>query len=627
MSFDGRVVVGVEIDSEQLRRGLETIAALTKAGGKLALANMHGIGAAVAHVGAGIISMSRESVVAARIAMDGQVRQSGFAQVGVNMSLGVAAGVGAGMPAVAAAGQRVVHNVRTAMMQAARISSPSQVMRDIIGRNLSLGVAAGIADGESEAVRAARQLAQSILSASQEWINNEAFFGRLDTEGQLEAYRELQRVFAAGSAERLRIEREIHTLEQRRLAEVDRARADALAAERQRIGDEAHFGRLDIEGQLAAYRELRNQFAEGTEERRRIEREIHTLEQRRLAEIDRERADAFVEDRQYIADEVRFNQMSLTAQYNAWLDVLSRYGEGTREHEQALRQLREVILSIDNAIDSLNASYDTALARRTQQLVDSFGLFDAPREQGFVESGQIMANLQDQVRLLENWAGNLAELSARGVLDEQLLADLERLGPQSNAQVKALLRMSDEQLERYNALYLERLRIAEAQATEELRGMRESLDRQIEYLMVSSVAAAREAESIGAAMASGIGLGVEKSRDALRDVMLDVIDDIAEEVLDASGWTLLTGMMDKLANQMAMRRRDDWSLFENGEQFLRHTARAMVPTSYNALAAQSAQQPAIQANFTVEATGSTRRLVELLGLELRRVEQLNGGWY
>ena len=137
--------------------------------------------------------------------------------------------------------------------------------------------------------------------------------------------------------------------------------------------------------------------------------------------------------------------------------------------------------NLNKEIKQLNQEYRNAVDSRTSEIRDAFGLFDEFSADTDQTSDQLLNNLQSQVDGLKDWRDNLNTLEKRGIGDE-LLAELQDLGPQSAAQVKLLTQMTDDQLTKYVNLFRQKNRIARKQAVDELAPMRDDITDQIAEL-------------------------------------------------------------------------------------------------------------------------------------------------
>lgn len=92
--------------------------------------------------------------------------KAGFVSAGKNMAAGVASGIHAGTPFVAAAARSAVRAAVAAARSAAKIKSPSRVMKNEVGTYLPLGMAAGIKDNTDVVEKESRAMCASALTAS-----------------------------------------------------------------------------------------------------------------------------------------------------------------------------------------------------------------------------------------------------------------------------------------------------------------------------------------------------------------------------------------------------------------------------------------------------------------------------
>lgn len=97
--------------------------------------------------------------------------KAGFVSAGKNMAAGVASGIHAGTPFVAAAARSAVRAAVAAARSAAKIKSPSRVMKNEVGKYLPLGMAAGIKDNTDVVEKESRAMCASALTASADELN------------------------------------------------------------------------------------------------------------------------------------------------------------------------------------------------------------------------------------------------------------------------------------------------------------------------------------------------------------------------------------------------------------------------------------------------------------------------
>src|SRR5690625_6044818 len=74
-------------------------------------------------------------------------------------------------------------------------------------------------------------------------------------------------------------------------------------------------------------------------------------------------------------------------------------------------------------------------------------MFDTLSDEIEITASQMADNLEENQRIVSEWADNIAILAERGV-DDGLLDKLREAGPESAGHVNALVNASDEELER-----------------------------------------------------------------------------------------------------------------------------------------------------------------------------------
>lgn len=121
--------------------------------------------------------------------------------------------------------------------------------------------------------------------------------------------------------------------------------------------------------------------------------------------------------------------------------------------------------------------------RRVDEIANFAGLFEKvsiPK----VKASNLTKALQSQVNAIKTWRTNLQGLMKKGV-DEGLIQELQKMGPAAAGQVKALNSMSQSELNKYVALWREKMGLAKQQATSELAKLKQQTDAKIRELQNS----------------------------------------------------------------------------------------------------------------------------------------------
>lgn len=133
----------------------------------------------------------------------------------------------------------------------------------------------------------------------------------------------------------------------------------------------------------------------------------------------------------------------------------------------------------------LTDQYNQELQSRTDSLRNFVGLFDAVQPKRV--SGQVLLNnLQSQVTAFEDWQKNMKSLASRNGIDQDLVSQLQSMGPQAGAQIAALNSLTDDQLSKYVSLWKQKNADAKSEATDELTGLKNDTQKQIAALQAQT---------------------------------------------------------------------------------------------------------------------------------------------
>lgn len=306
---------------------------------------------------------------------------------------------------------------------------------------------------DREVYRVQNEIVKATYQFSIDWIEKEKFYNRLSTKEELEAYERMQKRYKEGSEERKKIDREIYTLKKQLVDE-------AYQYSMNWIDTEKYYNRMSLSDELAAYKRVQSRYAKGTEERKKMDREVYRVEK-----------EIYEAQKQYISD---IQSVQEDANQKR-LDLQEEYAEKVKSIEEKLV----------SDIKSLNDKYEDALKSRENTLYQSYGLFDEVKEREEVSGSTLMKNLEDQVKEFSEWQDTLTSLSARG-LSADLISELQQMGPSAISQIKALNSMSDSELEKYSSLWSVKHGQAREQAVGELEGLRIETQNNIAKLRVEA---------------------------------------------------------------------------------------------------------------------------------------------
>ena len=515
-----------------------------------------------------------------------------FETAGKNAGQGFINGINSKLSSATAAGRSLGLAALNAAKKALDSHSPSREFIHL-GENMGEGLAIGAKNSIVPASQATSKMIDEVLKVSskgieafQEWAEEKKYYGELSLKDELAGYENLQKRYKAGSEERIKIDREVYRIQNELVAATYQASIDW-------IEEKKFYNQLSTQEELEAYERMQQRYLEGSEERKKIDREVYTLRKQLMDE-------SYQHSMDWIEEEKYYNRMSLSDELAAYKRVQSRYAKGTDERkkmdrevyrleqeiyeaqkqyisdvqsvqaeanqkrldleEEYANKVKSVNEKLASDIQSLNDKYQSSLESRTNSLYQSYGLFDEVKEREEVSGETLMKNLTDQVQEFGEWQDILGSLSARG-LSSELVGELQEMGPSAIAQIKALNSMSDSELEKYAALWSIKHAQAREQAVGELEGLRIETQNNIAQLRVEAerelddyratwqtkmnqvtIDANRELEELRQAFGEKVGL-IKKDTEKETQEMVDTAQAILKEAgWDETGKQIVTGI-------------------------------------------------------------------------------------
>lgn len=240
-----------------------------------------------------------------------------------------------------------------------------------------------------------------------------------------------------------------------------------------------------IEGLNLAYDENADALSMSTEQlKNRVglmkEEESLIAAQERLLEIDKERneVEMQLEEINKLRDEwnKKLEEGSVKASEHkeeiAKLDEQEKKLTGTlndlstqqSQTEAQIKASTEAITeAVKNGVNTQILDYER-LKEKQKEIVDSMAstlseykdtaedMFDTLSDKVELTAGEMKKNMEENQRIISEWAENIATLAERG-LDEGLLNKLREAGPESAGHVKALVQASDKELAQLNDVF------------------------------------------------------------------------------------------------------------------------------------------------------------------------------
>lgn len=203
---------------------------------------------------------------------------------------------------------------------------------------------------------------------------------------------------------------------------------------------------------------------------------------------------------EYIEEKRKLGELTIADEARLWNAMYRSMSVGTEEYEQAyqnhqrtVKQIREDMAKLEESyvqkiktindqlttdIAKANEVYDKALAQRMTTLQNFVGFFDEFKEKTAITGQELITNAQGQVDALKDYRVVMESLWSR-VGNQAFMKELEAMGPKVLGELKALNGLSDEELQKYVALYQEKFMLATTQAEYELTSLKTSTQTNI----------------------------------------------------------------------------------------------------------------------------------------------------
>lgn len=167
--------------------------------------------------------------------------------------------------------------------EALDIHSPSKAAQ-YLGEMYGLGLAAGVDKSSSKAAKAAYDLAKKAFDASEDYIENASFFGKMNLQDELAAWERVRDRFIEGSEQRIKAEKEIYTL-QRKISR------ESFENSEDYIDRMIDLGQMSLAEELAAWERVQQRYLAGSDERIKADKKVYDLRKKLADEVARLEAD------------------------------------------------------------------------------------------------------------------------------------------------------------------------------------------------------------------------------------------------------------------------------------------------------------------------------------------------
>lgn len=265
---------------------------------------------------------------------------------------------------------------------------------------------------------------------------------------------------------------------------------------------------------------------------------------------DKKAREVYDRSKEWAERQTKYQKLTLKEQLEVWEAIQGQFIKESKQYAEAEEKIFDLkakmqdeyskkVEEVNKKITDLEKNYQDALEKRTQEIFNSYKLFDKAADKEEVSGQELVSNLQSQVNSMRDFYTGLRDLSARGV-GEALVEEIKKMGPSAANQLDALLALSDEKLTEYANLYQQKQHLANNQAVEELRALRAETNRQIQESMneISDIygkSASYIGQNVTSSLSDGMMSGLENARASLDEAIAETGRTMAAVIKSVGG--------------------------------------------------------------------------------------------
>lgn len=346
-----------------------------------------------------------------------RVKEPYAVETGKYFANGLAKGISAGEKDVMKAIESLADDAVSKLKVGFQVRSPSKITKEI-GSFVDAGLKEGIEEGAGEVTEVMERLAFDTVSRAKSGLDKAAF---ADTGKQI----------ALGLSEGITLGKSDV------LASVQLMCLDVINSARERLGihspseEFAYLGLMSGEGYVNGWLEK--------------QAEIEASVQELLGTVWTE-AGAYLEEEAEKA--VKPSAEALAKEMTGAFDAVNLSLLALRDSSG--EAIANVVTNMWEAQEALQEIQDSLESTITGQ-ISMFDEFDGEVD---MSTNKLLENMQSQVKGTEQWSENLRKLAERGI-DQGLLQKLAEMGPKGAGYVTIFSQMTDQQLQKANALFAE----------------------------------------------------------------------------------------------------------------------------------------------------------------------------
>lgn len=509
-----------------------------------------------------------------------EAAQSGMTSIdmtsdGANFGIGFANGIQGTLRTVGAAASSLASRAASAVRDFLDIRSPARLMDDYGGYT-----GQGFANGISKSAYKVDKSASSLAGRLMDFLGIKSEPVKTTSKAGEAAGENFSKGLSSTTSSVSRSSRSVGK-------SAAQSASEGFREEMETARYQFDIGEIDADQYISEIKKIRDRYSKHVKLVREANLKIKDLEEEIVRRKEDLRRKEFRDAKDLIDDKKYYNELSLADELKAWETIMAATKKGTEERKQAEREVyklknelndkiieinEEYVTKIEDTnqrlIDGerqLNDEYERALSDRTRALTGFAGLFDEVSKDTKVSGQELINNLRDQVGTFQSWSNNMQSLAERGI-DKGLLEELRQMGPRSAAEIAALNRLTNTQLNEYAKLWQQKNNSARHQASGELEGLKDDTVSKIEELRNDTQ---EQLESYKTEWASKI----EEIRDGTADQFVGLDDD-----MNTVGSNVISGLIEGMSDMEGPLVNQAKSMAESISQTIKDTLEIRSPS-------------------------------------------------
>ena len=224
--------------------------------------------------------------------------------------------------------------------------------------------------------------------------------------------------------------------------------------------------------------------AEITDLEKEKNKKLAEIEEKFIADKKKKGADKKALEKQYAKDIESINEQHAekvaNIQENIKKTITGKMQEIVSLEEKYKEDTKKVFDDLAKSLEDVQANYDNQLKSRTESIANSLNLWgEVVRER--VSDKELKTNLISQINALEDFNNAIATLEERNV-GASFINSLKEMGVGSVDEIRAISKMTEEELTKYVELWEKKNELAKTAAVEELEPLKAETEAKIEEL-------------------------------------------------------------------------------------------------------------------------------------------------